>query len=43
MVDVDGIVAVDKDEHPPIPVLAGYNEVVNAVRKSGAFVLGSQA
>ena len=29
--DVHGVVAVDKDEHPQIPVLAGYAGVANAV------------
>ena len=31
MVHVDGDVAIDKDERPPIPVLTGNDEVVNAI------------
>ena len=30
-VDVEGVVSVDEDERPPIPVLFEYNEVVNVV------------
>jgi hypothetical protein len=29
--DVHGVVTVDKDERPPIPMLAGYDGVANAV------------